>query len=70
MKKMTILKLLAILGLGLIVFAVIKGFSIQGNDNLHVRHNCIKTNLFVKGDKGHTNRVYDCNGTLPPSYAK
>lgn len=35
-----------------------------------VKNNCKETNYFVIGDKGHVNRIYDCEGNIPSSFAE
>ena len=50
--------------LGVFVFLGLVGYAMynQGTKMNAVRTQCVGTSLYVIGDKGHVNQVYDCGG--------
>lgn len=48
--------------IALLVIGVFLGILGGNKDYRNVTENCIKTEMFVFGNKGHRTRVYDCTG--------
>ena len=53
--------LIPILIIGTLIFGIIRGGMIMHKENSAMHNKCIKTDLYVIGDKGHRNRIYDCS---------
>ena len=42
------------------IFGVVRGSIIMQEQSSIVKNDCAPTDLYVIGDKGHRNRIYDC----------
>ena len=51
----------AVMFLIVLVAAIIVGMVKMSNQNSDVKERCMKTHLYVIGNKGHLTPVYDCS---------